>query len=80
MKIASASWTAAKGWQYDPTESTPVAAQIVFLFGSRQSLTRTNLIKDLQARYPAANVVGCSTAGEIHHVRVLDDSLIATGE
>jgi hypothetical protein len=52
-------------------------AQLLLVFGGRSTLERANL-GELVARFPAAAVVGCSTAGDIHDTRVSDDSLVIT--
>ncbi len=53
------------------------AAQLVLVFGGGALLDDAR-IRTLRSEYPAASIVGCSTAGEIHGTRVLDDSLVVT--
>ncbi len=53
-------------------------AQLVLVFGSERSLREPATWSRLQAFYPYARIVGCSSAGEIAGVRVLDDSVTAT--
>ena len=54
------------------------SAQMVFLFGSPSVLKHPYLLQEVQRAYPGAHLLGCSTAGEISHTQVLDDSLVAT--
>lgn len=65
-----------QGWN---TAALPAgfAPQLVLWFGARQA-DGAALQADLQARFPKADVVGCSTSGEIVDGEVLDDTLIAT--
>lgn len=69
-------------WQNNRWEpATPgklPAAQLVLLFGSPLVLKQRYLLQELQQAYPQAHLLGCSTAGEISHTRVLEDSLVAT--
>jgi len=54
-------------------------AALVIFFTSRQILeNRTHLIDNLKKCYPKAEIVGCSTAGEILGTEVTDDTLIVT--
>lgn len=52
-------------------------AQLVFVFGSTASL-EPRVLADLQDRYPSAQIVGCSTAGEILGASVRDDAVTVT--
>jgi hypothetical protein len=53
-------------------------AQLVLLFGSTDVLSKARWLESLEGAYPKARFLGCSTAGEISGVRVLDDSVVAT--
>lgn len=53
-------------------------AQLVLLFGSPFLLKQRALLQSLQQAYPHAHLLGCSTAGEISDIEVLDNSLVAT--
>jgi len=54
------------------------SAQLLFVFGRGELLERGEVCADLRRSYPEANIVGCSTAGEIAGTRVLDGSVVAT--
>lgn len=53
-------------------------AQWVLAFGAPAVLKRPELASHLQASYPQAQVMGCSTAGEIAGTQVADDSVVIT--
>jgi hypothetical protein len=63
-----------------PALCGPVAqsAQLVLVFGARAVLQDLPLIESIRKSYPAAHILGCSTAGEICGAEVSDDSLVAT--
>lgn len=66
--------------EHDSWSGAPsgIAAQLALVFGPSARLQDPATWVELVARYPGARIVGCSTAGEIAGVRVLDDSLVAT--
>lgn len=76
MKIEHIQWQNNK-WEPDSPGKLPTA-QVVFLFGSPSVLKQPYLIQHIQQAYPKGHLLGCSTAGEISHTQVLDDSLVAT--
>lgn len=53
-------------------------AQLVLLFGSRALLRLRDPYCQLHEAYPAAHILGCSTAGEIAQTSVYDGTLVAT--
>lgn len=71
-------------WGEAPRGVTGVAAtslsgpaDLVLVFGSAERLAAM-AFAELRAAYPAAVIVGCSTAGEIYGLNVLDDTLTTT--
>lgn len=52
--------------------------QLVLFFGARKALTRSTLLDALRSEYPGAQLMGCSTAGEICEATVDDGSVVAT--
>ena len=81
MKIEQRVWQDSAGW-YSTTsqrrEASPVAPQLVLLFGATAIIGREDLRAEIRRSWPDALMVGCSTAGEICGVRVFDDSLSVT--
>jgi len=53
-------------------------AQLALVFSTPDALGSSDLWQELRALYPAAQIVGCSTAGEIADVNVLDESIVCT--
>jgi len=76
MKIEQRMWTEAKGWQ--PNNPALESAQLVLAFGATPILRSQEQIQQIREAYPAAHVIGCSTAGEIQGIRVRDNSLAIT--
>jgi len=75
MRTEQLDWTAGAGWQ----AAAPAleGAQLVLVFGATDRLDGERFA-ELRARYPAAILFGCSSAGEIHDTRVSDDTVTAT--
>src|SRR5579859_7918193 len=52
--------------------------QLVLGFGGKRPLTTGKVYAGLRAIYPAADIVLCSTSGEIFNDRVMDDTVSVT--
>jgi hypothetical protein len=78
VKVAQSIWTPAEGWPVAPAGGELPDANLVLVFGSPSALTQAATLPALQHRYPAARLIGCSTAGEICGPHVYDDTLVAT--
>ncbi|PZV09239.1 MAG: hypothetical protein DCF22_18830 [Leptolyngbya sp.] len=78
MQVEQSLWTESSGWQPSPLGNLGDKAQLVLLFGSPAVLKLGSYRPDLKQAYPKADVLGCSTAGEICGVQVTDESLVAT--
>jgi hypothetical protein len=65
------------GWEPAPFGQLP-EAQLVLIFGSPAALRVPIPLHQLQAAYPHAFLVGCSTAGDIMGTSVFDEGLVAT--
>ncbi len=77
MKVEQLHWSAATHWGVPGPTSVP-AAQLVMVFGAGSRLADASTLVPLAARYPAAVLFGCSTAGEIADTEVHDDTVVAT--
>ncbi len=53
-------------------------AQLVFVFGNRELLKDQKHIDFIRYQYPAAQIVGCSTSGEICQEEVLNNRIVCT--
>ena len=69
------SWSAASGWQ--SVDSPVPGAQIVLVFGNREWFSDPGPIEALRRLHPTADVMGCSTGGQIIGDDVSDDCAIA---
>jgi hypothetical protein len=77
MRTEQRVFTVEDGWSA-PAQRELASAQLVIVFARGDLLERGDLCGELRRTYPEANIVGCSTAGEIAGARVLDGSLVAT--
>lgn len=78
MKIEQSQWTEKNGWCPGLERSSLKKAQLILVFGGTQVLLSKkdfNLIRDA---YPHAQIIGCSTAGEISGTSVRDGSFAIT--
>ena len=73
MRVESRRWTPGGGWDRRPGELS--AAQLALVFASTSACARPELFDELSAAWPGAEIVGCSTAGEIFDTQVTDDTL-----
>jgi hypothetical protein len=76
MRIESRRWTDAGGWNGRPGELRH--AQLVLAFASPGICEAPELCGEVAGLYPDAEIVGCSTAGEIYGTQVADNSLVLT--
>ncbi len=56
----------------------PSAVRLVFVFGYNEHLEGGACLREVRAHYPAAEIVGCTTAGSITHAGVTDDAVVVT--
>jgi len=68
----------AKGWAQKSDSGLLSSAQLVFLFGNRELLKNQDRIDEVKLMYPNAEIVGCSTSGEIWNTDVSDKSIVST--
>ncbi len=78
MQVAQSRWSEAWGWEASPGEDLGGKADLVLVFASRSLFEDGGPLEEVRDRYPAAHVMGCSTAGEIRGTQVADDTLVAT--
>jgi hypothetical protein len=78
MKIEQSMWTEAGGWSPGFSEALEQSANLVRIFGATAVLRRARVYEEIRSNYPCANILGCSTAGEIIGIQVSDDSCLAT--
>lgn len=78
MQIEQYRWSDDAGWQPAFTPELGATAQLVLLFGGAETLRSPDLLEQVRQTYPAAQQLGCSTAGEICGVEVTDETLTVT--
>lgn len=61
-----------------PANADSAACQLVLVFGSGELVTRQDLFIHIRSQYPNAEIVSCSTAGEILDDTVFDNTLSVT--
>ncbi len=61
-----------------PKQSPLITANLVLVFGSVKRFSESNFQSSLKTRYPVAQIVGCTTSGEISPTGVYDDSIQIT--
>ncbi len=61
-----------------PSASPLPNANLVLVFGSVKRFSESKLTSFLKDRYPTAQIIGCTTSGEINPSGVFDDSLQIT--
>jgi hypothetical protein len=74
MKTQTFSFAAGR-WPEEPDGKLDSDRTLVVLFGASSLLDRPAPVQRVLDAYPRSSIIGCSTSGEIHGTRVLDDSL-----
>ncbi|HSN57214.1 MAG TPA: FIST N-terminal domain-containing protein [Candidatus Sulfomarinibacteraceae bacterium] len=78
MRVEQRVWSRDDGWRVLGVPVLGARAQLVLAFGGAEVLRAGGRLEELDAAYPGAVIVGCSTAGEICGTHVGDDTVVAT--
>jgi hypothetical protein len=78
MKTEQLKYSESTGWEIKSEQKLNNRAQLVFLFGNRELLKLQQHIDFIKEAYPVAQIVGCSTSGEIYREEVFNDNIICT--
>jgi hypothetical protein len=78
MKIEQTCWNSSAGWIPDLLKNLSNKAQLVLLFGSTTLLRNKEQLETIRSRFNTAQIIGCSTAGEILDTKVTDETLVLT--
>jgi hypothetical protein len=78
MRIEQYYWERDNGWSDTVLNSNLKNPQLVLYFGAPESLHNDDHYFELRSRFPAANLIGCTSAGEILGEEVYDDSIVVT--
>jgi len=78
MKTAQSVYTSSHGWKPSLVSLSPLKPQLILVFGQRDLLHKHNFARDIREVFPAAHIMGCSTAGQIAGTLIYDDALVLT--
>jgi len=78
MEVVQSLWRDGAGWQPLEPSTTLDRADLLLVFGDLRRLEDRAVIDALTALHPQALIAGCSSAGEILGIGVLQDTVTAT--
>jgi len=78
MKTEQSIYSETGLWAKKSDHNLGSMAQLVFLFGNKELLKNQQHIDFVKESYPAAQIVGCSTSGEIYQEEVLNHHIVCT--
>lgn len=80
MQIEQYSYKAEYGWELKKSSEQfdKNSANLVLVFGKKEIIQKPFIFKEINDRYPSADVILCSTAGEILGATVEDDSVVSS--
>jgi hypothetical protein len=78
MKTEQNIYSESNGWVKKTEHELSKFSQLVFLFGNRDLLKVQQHIAFVKEAYPLAQIVGCSTSGEIYQEAVFNNNIVCT--
>jgi len=78
MKTEQCLFSGDSGWVKKSGNDLGNSAQLVFLFGNKELLKDQQNIDSVAYMYPLAQIVGCSTSGEIYLEEVMNNHIACT--
>jgi len=78
LKTEQLIYTIADAWEIKSNNNLGAIAQLVLLFGNRNLLKEQKHFDSVRTLYPNAEIVGCSTSGEIFRDELFNNSIICT--
>jgi len=78
MQITQQHWTPQGGWKVVREVPSAHKPQLVLVFGGRALVSDQKMFDEIKGMYPKADVLMCSTAGEIIGTTVADDTISLT--
>lgn len=78
MQIEQSYWTLSDGWSSTKPLSLFQRANFILVFGGIDVIVCEKRFLEIKEKYPNANILTCSTAGEIIEDRVQDNSIVVT--
>ena len=73
MNIQQISWDKENGW--DTKTGLQSSSNVVFVFADTDYFYQEECYKDIASFYPKADIIGCSTSGNIRNTKVSDNNL-----
>lgn len=78
MIVTQEIFNSSQGWTTIFNKGEMNTAQLVLVFGNRYVISSKNIYPEIKGKYPEAEIVICSTSGEINDQGILDESLVLT--
>jgi hypothetical protein len=78
MRTEQAVYSQANNWVSKSNDNLSELAQLVFLFGDKNLLKEQKHFDYIRNCYPKAEIVGCSTSGDIYQEEIYDNSIVCT--
>ena len=78
MKTEQYIFSETQNWMKKSSHDKGNLSQLIFLFGNRELVKDQTHIDFLNQLYPQAQIVGCSTSGEIYQEEVYNNNIICT--
>lgn len=78
MKTEQIIYTKSKGWQIKSDNKLGDQVQLVFVFGNKDLLKEPQHFDYIRSVYANAEIVGCSTSGEIFQDEMYNNSIVCT--
>lgn len=76
MRVRQYRWNQQTGWDI-ALDNPFIQAQLILVFGGVEAI-QASRYEELRGLFPTAQILGCSTAGEIFQTQVLEEELVAT--
>jgi len=78
MKTEQILFTKGKDWEIKSDNNLKSLAQLVFVFGNKEMIKEQHHYDSIHTRYPVAEIVGCSTSGEICNDEIFNNNIVCT--
>ncbi len=78
MKVSQSKWVEGLGWRTIYNKGDFEKADFILCFGGKNVLSKNSNFEQFRSQHPNAQIIYCTTSGEIADMEVLDDSIIAT--
>lgn len=78
MKTEQSIYTGSGSWETKSNNNLGAIAQLVMVFGDRVLLKQQKYFDLVRNMYPLAEIVGCSTSGEIYKDEIYNSSIVCT--